>query len=183
MCSSLCLTLSQPFSISTSCIDLLDFSSYELTLKQSAWLIYYRSYSHHNQTTRNSLGFIYFSPCFSFTKQKFAIIVAVTEESVREEHFLHDLCLLGAVTAEITQILTRAGFTLRKYSWTPLKLQTGLVMWWSEIIANYTQPRDYTFSLYVLCLDLIHWFDWDIWWLYCFTQFASIHTRITTRDW
>ncbi len=39
------------------------------------------------------------------------IIVAVTEESVREEHFLHDLCLLGAVTAEITQILTRAGFT------------------------------------------------------------------------
>jgi hypothetical protein len=94
---------------------------------------------HHNQTTRNSLGFIYFSPCFSFTKQKFAIIVAVTEESVREEHFLHDLCLLGAVTAEITQILTRAGFTLRKYSWTPLKLQTGLVMWWSEITANYTQ--------------------------------------------
>jgi len=162
MCSSLCLTLSQPFSISTSCIDLLDFSSYELTLKQSAWLIYYRSYSHHNQTTRNSLGFIYFSPCFSFTKQKFAIIVAVTEESVREEHFLHDLCLLGAVTAEITQILTRAGFTLRKYSWTPLKLQTGLVMWWSEIIYSYTQ-RDthlaYTCFAWTWYNDLIETFD------------------------
>ena len=163
------------------CIDLLDFSSYESTLKQSAWLIYYRSYSHHNQTTRNSLGFIYFSPCFSFTKQKFAIIVAVTEESVREEHFLHDLCLLGAVTAEITQILTRAGFTLRKYSWTPLKLQTGLVMWWSEIIYCYTQ-RD-THLAYTCFAWTWYIFDWDIWWLYCFTQFASIHTRITTRDW
>jgi hypothetical protein len=133
MCSSLCLTLSHTFALHWIVHWLTWLLLYESTLKQSAWLIYYRSYSHHNQTTRNSLGFIYFSPCFSFTKQKFAIIVAVTEESVREEHFLHDLCLLGAVTAEITQILTRAGFTLRKYSWTPLKLQTGLVMWWSEI--------------------------------------------------
>jgi hypothetical protein len=41
----------------------------------------------------------------------FAIIVAVTEGPVREEQLLHDLCLLGAVTVEITQILTRAGFT------------------------------------------------------------------------
>ena len=41
-----------------------------------------------------------------------AIIVAVTEGPVREEQLLHDLCLLGAVTVEITQILTRAGFTL-----------------------------------------------------------------------
>jgi len=40
-----------------------------------------------------------------------AIIVAVTEGPVREEQLLHDLCLLGAVTVEITQILTRAGFT------------------------------------------------------------------------
>jgi len=39
-----------------------------------------------------------------------AIIVAVTEGPVREEQLLHDLCLLGAVTVEITQILTRAGF-------------------------------------------------------------------------
>ncbi len=40
------------------------------------------------------------------------IIVAVTEDLVREEQFLHDMCLLGAVTVEITQLLTRAGFTL-----------------------------------------------------------------------
>jgi len=38
-----------------------------------------------------------------------AIILAVTEGPVREEQLLHDLCLLGAVTVEITQILTRAG--------------------------------------------------------------------------
>ena len=44
-----------------------------------------------------------------FTK-KTAIIVAVAEGLVREEQLLHDLCLLGAVTVEITQILTRAGF-------------------------------------------------------------------------
>ena len=37
------------------------------------------------------------------------IIVAVTEGPVREEQLLHDMCLLGAVTVEITQILTRAG--------------------------------------------------------------------------
>ena len=37
------------------------------------------------------------------------IIVAVTEGLVREEQLLHDMCLLGAVTVEITQILTRAG--------------------------------------------------------------------------
>jgi hypothetical protein len=35
--------------------------------------------------------------------------VAVTEGLVREEQLLHDMCLLGAVTVEITQILTRAG--------------------------------------------------------------------------
>ena len=38
------------------------------------------------------------------------IVLAVTEGPVREEQLLHDLCLLGAVTVEITQILTRAGF-------------------------------------------------------------------------
>jgi len=35
--------------------------------------------------------------------------VAVIEGLVREEQLLHDMCLLGAVTVEITQILTRAG--------------------------------------------------------------------------
>jgi hypothetical protein len=35
--------------------------------------------------------------------------VAVAEGLVREEQLLHDMCLLGAVTVEITQILTRAG--------------------------------------------------------------------------
>jgi hypothetical protein len=38
--------------------------------------------------------------------------VAVTEGLVREEQLLHDMCLLGAVTVEITQILTRAGISL-----------------------------------------------------------------------
>jgi hypothetical protein len=37
--------------------------------------------------------------------------VAVTEGLVREEQLLHDMCLLGAVTVEITQILTRASNT------------------------------------------------------------------------
>ena len=41
--------------------------------------------------------------------RKAAIILAVTEGPVREEQLLHDMCLLGAVTVEITQILTRAG--------------------------------------------------------------------------
>ena len=36
-------------------------------------------------------------------------ILAVVEGQVREEQLLHDLCLLGAVIVEITQILTRAG--------------------------------------------------------------------------
>jgi len=44
---------------------------------------------------------------FVFEK-KATIIVAVTEGLVREEQLLHDMCLLGAVTVEITQILTRA---------------------------------------------------------------------------
>ena len=35
--------------------------------------------------------------------------MAVTEGLVREEQLLHDMWLLGAVTMEITQILTRAG--------------------------------------------------------------------------
>jgi hypothetical protein len=39
----------------------------------------------------------------------YAIIVAVFEGLVREEQLLHDMCLLGAMTVEITQILTRAG--------------------------------------------------------------------------
>jgi len=34
--------------------------------------------------------------------------VAVTESLVREEQLLYDMCLLGAMTVEITQILTRA---------------------------------------------------------------------------
>jgi len=44
--------------------------------------------------------------------------VAVTEGLVREEQLLHDMCLLGAMKVEITQILTRAG---TKYVWTPLR--------------------------------------------------------------
>ena len=52
--------------------------------------------------TRNgfSVHFFFYYP---------TIIVAVTEGPVREEQLLHDMCLLGAVTVEITQILTRAG--------------------------------------------------------------------------
>lgn len=42
---------------------------------------------------------------------RYTIIVAVTEGLVREEQLLHDMCLLGAVTVEITQILTRASNT------------------------------------------------------------------------
>jgi len=42
-------------------------------------------------------------------KKEIAIFVAATEGLVREEQLLHDMCLLGAVTVEITQILTRAG--------------------------------------------------------------------------
>ncbi len=45
----------------------------------------------------------------------YLIIVAVIEDSVREEQFLHDMCLLGAVTVEITQILTRAGLCIYLY--------------------------------------------------------------------
>jgi hypothetical protein len=44
-----------------------------------------------------------------FTKSTSTIIMAVTEGLVREEQLLHDMCLLGAMTMEITQILTRAG--------------------------------------------------------------------------
>jgi len=61
---------------------------------------------------------IFFSGCqkctlclcifFLRTNKKVTIIVAVTEGLVREEQLLHDMCLLGAVTVEITQILTRA---------------------------------------------------------------------------
>ena len=36
------------------------------------------------------------------------IALAVTVGLVREEQLLHDLCILGTVTVEITQILTRA---------------------------------------------------------------------------
>ena len=48
-----------------------------------------------------NLAFIFFT----------TIIVAVTVGPVREEQLIHDMCLLGAVTVEITQILTRARFT------------------------------------------------------------------------
>jgi len=54
------------------------------------------------QTFKAELANNFFQPFFT-------IIVAVTEGPVREEQLLHDLCLLGAVTVEITQILTRAG--------------------------------------------------------------------------
>ena len=74
--------------------------------------------------------------------------MAVTEGPVREEQLLHDMCLLGAVTVEITQILTRAGFTWRKYIWTPLKIEPGLVMWWSEL--SYLLHTRYIFSARLL---------------------------------
>ncbi len=48
---------------------------------------------------------------------KYTIIVAVTEGLVREEQLLHDMCLLSAMTVEITQNLTRAGI-----SWTQVYL-------------------------------------------------------------
>ena len=54
--------------------------------------------------------------------------MAVTEGPVREEQLLHDLCLLGAVTVEITQILTRAGYLTSLYL-NPSKIEPSLVMW------------------------------------------------------
>ena len=79
---------------------------YTLTHCVLLWLIGLNSI---HAFTLNHFGLI--TRYFHSTINLLTIIVAVTEESVREEHFLHDLCLLGAVTAEITQILTRAGFT------------------------------------------------------------------------
>ena len=52
--------------------------------------------------------FFFFFQRAKYFKSKDTIIVAVTEGLVREEQLLHDMCLLGAVTVEITQILTRA---------------------------------------------------------------------------
>ena len=40
----------------------------------------------------------------------YVIILAVTVGPVREEQLIHDLCLLGTMTMDIAQILTRAGF-------------------------------------------------------------------------
>ena len=59
--------------------------------------------------------------------------MAVTEGLVREEQLLHDMCLLSATTVEITQILTRAGPKGLKYIWTPLKMETGLVIRWNVL--------------------------------------------------
>jgi hypothetical protein len=55
--------------------------------------------------------------------------VAVTEGLVREEQLLHDLCLLGATTVEITQMLTRAEIKIT--SEPLLRLEPGLVVWQS----------------------------------------------------
>jgi hypothetical protein len=57
--------------------------------------------------------------------------VAVTEGLVREEQLLHDLCLLGATTVEITQMLTRA--ELKITSEPLLRLEPGLVVWQSHL--------------------------------------------------
>ena len=77
--------------------------------------------------------------------------MAVAEGLVREEQLLHDLCLLGAVTVEITQILTRAGYYWLKYIWTPLKIEPGLVMWWSvDQQKKYDKGRLY--------FSFLHWF-------------------------
>ena len=62
--------------------------------------------------------------------------MAVTEGLVREEQLLHDLCLLGATTVEITQMLTRA--ELKITSEPLLRLEPGLVVWQSHY-SNYTQ--------------------------------------------
>ena len=40
------------------------------------------------------------------------IAVAATEGLVREEQLLHDLCILGTVTVEIAQILTRVVYSV-----------------------------------------------------------------------
>ncbi len=95
--------------------------------------------------------------------------MAVIEDSVREEQFLHDMCLLGAVTVEITQILTRAGQSYynvlsqtlywRKYIWTPLKMETGLVIWWSVNIITYTYNIYHTLThshIYYIFIYHIH---------------------------
>ena len=57
---------------------------------------------------------------FTLSSVCHAIIVAVTEGPVREEQLLHDMCLLGAVTVEITQILTRAAQIIFKRISEPL---------------------------------------------------------------
>jgi hypothetical protein len=72
------------------CFDIyafVDASTYKATLHFTLYCIYIYIYNYNLYT----------------------IIVAVTEGLVREEQLLHDMCLLGAVTVEITQILTRAG--------------------------------------------------------------------------
>jgi len=94
--------------------------------------------------------------------------VAVTEGLVREEQLLHDMCLLGAVTVEITQILTRARNIWRKYIWTPLKIGPGLVMWWS------TRKKKKIFTLWPIVqtafsFTVLHLFALCI----CCTQFQK----------
>ncbi len=51
----------------------------------------------HTHTHTHAL-YIFFNVYMSHI---YLIIVAVIEDSVREEQFLHDMCLLGAVTVEI----------------------------------------------------------------------------------
>jgi hypothetical protein len=69
--------------------------------------------------------------------------VAVTEGLVREEQLLHDLCLLGATTVEITQMLTRA--ELKITSEPLLRLEPGLVVWQSlSNRHNYTTMQRHT---------------------------------------
>ena len=41
--------------------------------------------------------------------------MAVSEGLVREKQLLYDMCLLGAMTVEITQILTRTGQMTQVY--------------------------------------------------------------------
>jgi hypothetical protein len=63
--------------------------------------------------------FIFFLFSFLFLLIKKLLIlfitVAVTEGLVREEQLLHDMSLLGAMTMEITQMLTRAGYIFTNF--------------------------------------------------------------------
>jgi len=71
--------------------------------------------------------------------------MAVTESPVREEQLLHDMCLLGAVTVEITQMLTRASLVQLN----PSKLETGLV---SDVVYILLSLHTHYMNVSLLCI-------------------------------